>query len=169
MNFSNSIESPLKVHRTQHLAHFVHFLPLSLLEVQRKSSGLVSLASPMFFCFKVTSPDFHQTWTRQAAEFGQVQRIPLEVRQAVQWVRWNWLGLVKVRWNPLERRGECKAHDKSMTIDPWLSRVKRKGWLHIIHTSRWLGTARISRSYFMGWAVGKNSVETLTGQQRQQG
>ena len=67
-------------------------------EVQRKSAGLASPDSPTIFCFKVTSPDFHRTWTGQAAEFGQVQWIPLEVRQAVRWVRWNWLGPVKVRW-----------------------------------------------------------------------
>ena len=36
------------------------------------------------FCFKVTSPDFHWTWTGQAVEFGQVQWIPLEV----QWTVW---------------------------------------------------------------------------------
>ena len=74
------------------------------------SSGLDSPASPMIFCFKVTSLDFDWTWTGQAAEFGQVQRTPLEVQETVRWVHWNWLGPVKVRWNPLEKRGECKVH-----------------------------------------------------------
>src|SRR6266446_5661314 len=73
------------------------------MEVQRKSAGLASPASPTIFCFKVTSPDFHRTWTGQAAEFGQVRR-------TVRWVRWNWLGPVKVRQNPSEKGGECKVH-----------------------------------------------------------
>ena len=70
-----------------------------------EAAGLASPASPTIFCFKVTSPDFHQTWTGQAAEFVQVQWIPLEVRWTVRWVRRNWLGLVKVRW---KRGGSVK-------------------------------------------------------------
>jgi hypothetical protein len=58
----------------------------------------------------MTSPDFDRTWTGQAAEFGQVRRIPLEVRRTVCWVRRNWLGPVKVRRNPSEKGGECKVH-----------------------------------------------------------
>ena len=99
------------------------------MELQRKSAGLVSLASPTIFCFKVTSPDFHRTWTGQAAEFCQVQRIPLEVRRTVRWVRWNWLGPVKVRWNPLEKRGECKVHEH-LTVVHWESLKKTGG--HVI-------------------------------------
>jgi len=40
-------------------------------------------ASPTLFCFKMTSVDFGWTWTRQAAEFGQVQQILLEVQWTV--------------------------------------------------------------------------------------
>ena len=80
------------------------------MEVQRKSAGQASPASPTLFCFKVTSLDFDRTWTRLTAEFGQVCRIPLEVQQTVHWVRRNWLGPVKVHWNPLEKGGECKVH-----------------------------------------------------------
>jgi len=79
-------------------------------EVQRKSVGLASPASPTIFCFKVTSPDFHRTWTGQAAEFGQVRQNPLEVRQTVRWVCWNWQGPVKVHRNPSEKGRECKVH-----------------------------------------------------------
>ena len=118
MNLIKSIESPSEVRRTGHLAHFVYFLSLRPLEVQRKSAGLASPASPMIFCFKVTSPDFHRTWTGQAAEFGQVRRNPLEVRWTVRWVRWNWLGPVKVRRNPSEKGGECKVHLKTHNLAP---------------------------------------------------
>ena len=120
-----TVGSPAEVRWTGDLSFFASFLPLTIgspTEVQRKSAGLASPDSPTIFCFKVTSPDFHRTWTGQAAEFGQVQRIPLEVRQAVRWVRWNWLGPVKVRWNPLERRGECKVH--SSAIDSPGSRLR---------------------------------------------
>ena len=58
----------------------------------------------------MTSPDFDWTWSGQAVEFGPVQQIPLEVQQTVHWVHWNWLGLVKVCWKPLEKGGECKVH-----------------------------------------------------------
>src|SRR6267378_5096922 len=115
MSLIKSIESPSEVRQTQHLAHSVYFLPLRLSEVRRKSDGLVSPASPMIFCFKVTSPDFHRTWTGQAAEFGPVRRIPLEVRRAVRWVRKDWLSPVKVRRNPSEKGGECKVHGTSNT------------------------------------------------------
>jgi hypothetical protein len=99
------VGSPAEVQWTGDLCYFASFLPLEPSEVQRKSNG-----SPTIFCFKVTSPDFHRTRTGQAAEFGQVRRIPLEVRRTVRWVRRNWLGPVKVRWNPSEKGGECKVH-----------------------------------------------------------
>ena len=80
--------------------------------------------SPMLFCFKVTSLDFDRTWTGQAAEFGQVQRTPLEVQWTVCWVHRNWLGLAKVCWNLLEKGGECKVHeittDKGLGWQEWL-------------------------------------------------
>ena len=75
------------------------------MEVQRKSAGQASPASPTLFCFKVTSLDFDRTQTRLTAEFGQVRRIPLEVQRTVRWVHQNWLGLVKVRW---KRGGSVK-------------------------------------------------------------
>ena len=93
-----TIGSPVEVRWTRDLLYFASFLPIKSSEVQWKSTRLASLTSPTFFSFKVTSPDFHWTWTGQAAEFGQVRWIPLEVWQAVRWVRWNWLGLVKVHW-----------------------------------------------------------------------
>ena len=80
------------------------------MEVQRKSAGQASPASPTLFCFKVTSLDFDRTQTGLTAEFGQVHQIPLEVQRTVRWVRRNWLGLVKVHWNPSEKGGECKVH-----------------------------------------------------------
>ena len=80
------------------------------MEVQRKSTGQACPASPMLFCFKVTSLDFDWTQTRLAVEFGQVRQIPLEVQRTVRWVRRNWLGPVKVCWNPSEKGGECKVH-----------------------------------------------------------
>ena len=89
------------------------------MEVQRKSVGLASLASPTIFCFKVTSPDFHRTWTGQAGEFGQVRRNPLEVRRTVHWVRRNWQGPVKVRRNPSEKGGECKVHPNGINNKTW--------------------------------------------------
>jgi hypothetical protein len=103
----------VEVRWTGDLSYFSSFLPRTIgspTEVQRKSAGLASPASPTFFCFKLTSPDFDRTLTGHAAEFGQVRRIPLEVRRTVRWVRWNWLGPVKVRRNPSEKGGECKVH-----------------------------------------------------------
>jgi hypothetical protein len=103
----------VEVRWTGDLSFFSSFLPKTIrspTEVQRKSAGLASPASPTLFCFKMTSPDFDRTWTGQAAEFGQVQRIPLEVRRTVCWVRRNWLGPVKVCRNPSEKGGECKVH-----------------------------------------------------------
>jgi len=53
----------MEVWWTGDLSYFASFLPLEPSEVQRKSGGLASLASPTIFCFKVTSPDFHPTFT----------------------------------------------------------------------------------------------------------
>ena len=112
---SKTIGSLVEVQWTGDLSYFSSFLPLEPSEVQQKSAGLASPASPTFFCFKMTSLDFDWTWTGQAAEFGQVQQNPLEVRLTVHWVRWNWLGLVKVHRNPSEKGRECKVHKDSQS------------------------------------------------------
>ena len=83
------------------------------MEVQQKSTGQASPASPTLFCFKVTSLDFDWTRTRLTVEFGQVHQILLEVQWTVRWVCRNWLGLVKVHWNLSEKGGECKVHKES--------------------------------------------------------
>jgi hypothetical protein len=88
----------------------------------------------------MTSPDFDRTWTGQAAEFGQVRRIPLEVRRTVCWVRRNWLGPVKVRRNPSEKGGECKVHDffhvSRACHQPHLPRTQKRAGGGLLFTFR---------------------------------
>ena len=106
MNLIKSIESLSEVRWTWHLAHSVYSLPLRLSEVWQTSSGLVSPASPMLFCFTGLGPDKQQNLVKSDG-------IRWKSDGLFSWVCWNWLGPVKVHWNPSEKGGECKVHDYS--------------------------------------------------------
>ena len=100
MNLIKSIESPSEVRQTWHLAHSVYFLPLRPSEVRRTSSGLVSPASPMLFCFTGLSPDLDRTssgiWSSLTESIGSPTDCSAE-SIGIGWVRWKSIGIRRKR------------------------------------------------------------------------